>query len=80
MSKRLFSEPDQIGPVRLTPLGAAIVEALPDRAMVNTINRDFKTLRVCPVSALFDAQGIREFYQSRIIPMPQHLYRRKDEP
>jgi len=65
---------------RITPLGAAIVEVLPDRRMVATINRDFKRLKVCPTSSLFDEERIKEFYHGTIIPMPQHLYRTKKGP
>ncbi len=37
----------------LTPLGAAMVEALPDRAKVNRICRAFKRSGKCPTSAIF---------------------------
>lgn len=46
----------------ITPLGAAIVEALPDRDRVRRIKRRFREKRVCPTSAVFDADGVREFY------------------
>jgi len=69
-----FSHPDPTGPVRITPLGAAVVEALPDRRIVAKINRDFRRLKVCPMSALFDEAGINAFYHGTIIPLPQHLY------
>jgi hypothetical protein len=38
---------------RLTPLGAAIVEALPDRAKVAKIKREFKKTGKCPPSVIF---------------------------
>ena len=72
----MFSKPDNLS-LTLTPLGAAIVEALPDRKMVRKIERDFKKLNVCPMSEVFDHEGIRTFYRGQIIPMPQHLYRSK---
>ena len=72
----MFSTPDDKF-FRITPLGAAVVEAMPDRKMVSKINRDFKRLKVCPMSELFDHAAIRTFYNGTIIPMPQHLYRSK---
>ena len=45
----------------ITPLGAAIVEALPDRARVARIKRRFRD-GLCPTSAVFDADGVRRFY------------------
>ena len=65
--------------VRITPLGAAVVEALPDRKMVAKINRDFKRLKACPMSELFDHAAILKFYDGTIVPMPQHLYRTKSK-
>ena len=72
----MFSTPD-IHEFIITPLGAAIVEALPDRKMVNKINRDFKRLRCCPMSELFGHAEIKAFYGGSIIPMPRHLYMSK---
>jgi hypothetical protein len=41
---------------QITPLGAAIVEALPNRKKVAQLKRDFKRRGVCPSSALFTAE------------------------
>jgi hypothetical protein len=60
----------------ITPLGAAVVEAMPDRKMVNKVNRDFKRFKWCPMSALFDHAAIMAYYNGEITPVPQHLYRR----
>jgi len=38
---------------QLTPLAAAIVEALPDRAKVAKIKREFKKTGKCPPSVIF---------------------------
>jgi hypothetical protein len=61
----------------ITPLGAAVVEAMPDKAMVEKVNRDFKKYKMCPMSELFDFDAVKAFYHGDIIPMPQHLYRSK---
>lgn len=39
--------------VQITPLGAAVVEALPDQKKVARIKRAFREQRVCPASKLF---------------------------
>jgi len=39
--------------LEISPLGAAIVEALPDRKRVNAIKAEFKRSGKCPTSALF---------------------------
>ena len=49
----------------LTPLAAAIVEALPDRKLADKIKSDFRRRSVCPVSAIFDEAGVEEFYRER---------------
>jgi len=49
----------------LTPLGAAIVEALPDRKLVSKIKADFRRRSVCPVSAIFGQVDVEEFYRER---------------
>lgn len=51
--------------LEITPLGAAIVEALPDRARVSKIKRDFNRRRVCPTSELFGDKAVRAFYKLR---------------
>lgn len=75
--KKKFSNANKKPHLFITPLGAAVVEALPDRKMVAKINHDFKRIKCCPVSALFDEADIQRFYKGEIIPMPIHLYRRK---
>ncbi len=49
----------------LTPLGAAIVEALPDRKLVNKIKSDFRRRSICPVSVIFDEASVEKFYLER---------------
>lgn len=61
----------------ITPLGAAVVEALPKKQLVRRIERDFKRYKVCPVSELFGACAIRDFYQGKILGLPIHLYDKK---
>ncbi len=47
----------------ITPLGAAIVEAMPDRAKTRKINREFKNKRLCPTSSLFPtARLVKDYY------------------
>lgn len=46
----------------ITPLGAAVVEAMPNDRLVRTIKRDFARQGVCPVSALFNTRGVVQFY------------------
>lgn len=48
--------------LEISPLGAAIVEALPDREKVRRIRRRFKERGTCPTSAIFDADAVRSFY------------------
>ncbi len=47
----------------ITPLGAAVVEALPERLLVKYIKRRFKTDNECPVSELFTAEQVVQFYR-----------------
>lgn len=50
----------------LTPLGAAIVEALPDRKKMSRIKSCFKKTGKCPTSAIFPTQAkVRSFYSIR---------------
>lgn len=46
----------------ITPLGAAVVEALPDRKAVSRIKKRFRVNRECPISAIFSEDQVREFY------------------
>lgn len=49
----------------LSPLGAAIVEAMPDRKRVRTIKRRFKNQRECPASLVFNRAQVEQFYKER---------------
>jgi hypothetical protein len=49
----------------ITPLAAAVVEALPDQQKKRAIQRAFKKQSVCPVSAIFDASAVEAFYRER---------------
>ena len=51
--------------VQLTPLGSAIVEAMPDRKMVKTIKRIFRKSGQCPASALFSELEVKAFYSKK---------------
>lgn len=47
----------------LTPLGAAFVEALPDRKRAAKIKRDFRRSGRCPTSLIFPtAASVAKFY------------------
>lgn len=59
----------------ITPLGAAIVEAMPNRKMVAKVKRYFRVFKSCPVSQIFDHHGVMDYYGGTITPMPQHLFR-----
>lgn len=56
-----FSQPQET--FQITPLGAAIVEALPDRRKVRAINRRFETEHRCPVSRVFNAEQLVAYYR-----------------
>ena len=49
----------------ITPLGTAIVEAMPDRKRVAQIKHDFKVHRRCPASKVYDATRVTKFYEVR---------------
>ncbi len=49
----------------ITPLGAAMVEALPNQQQVRTIKRQFKKQAKCPPSGIFNAQELVTFYAAR---------------
>ncbi len=51
--------------ITISPLGAAIVEALPDRKRKQKIERTFRQLGECPTSELFDAAEVESFYAKR---------------
>jgi hypothetical protein len=51
---------------QITPLGAAIVEALPNRKLVRRIRVNFRRRLICPVSSIFDAEGIQKFYSGKV--------------
>lgn len=59
---KLLSDADLIRRKVITPLGAAIVEALPDRKAVRYIKRRFRERGQVPVSSLFNAEQISAFY------------------
>jgi hypothetical protein len=49
----------------ISPLGAAIVEAMPDRRRKQAVMRAFKNKAVCPASELFSAKEVEAFYRNR---------------
>lgn len=48
----------------LTPLGAAIAEAIPNQKLISKIKRSFKQGK-CPISEIFNAKEIESFYRTR---------------
>ena len=51
----------------ITPLGAAIVEAMPDRNKIRKIKRRFKRFNEIPVSSIFKTQEeIEAFYREAL--------------
>jgi len=50
---------------QLTPLGAAIIEALPDRNKKRLIERQFKNNSFCPPSAIFTCDEVVAWYAAR---------------
>lgn len=55
-----FSKPDETA-YRITPLGAAVVEAMPDRAKMKAIEREYKDTGYCPPSKLFTVEQVAEW-------------------
>lgn len=54
------------GGYQITPLGAAVVEAMPSRRRVRAIQKRFRERGVCPVSRAFPMPGdVEEFYRER---------------
>jgi len=54
----------------LTPLGAALVEAMPNRIKMQKLRRDFKRRKICPVSGPFPtAVTVTLFYTARQMPI-----------
>lgn len=60
-----FSKNHSTQEFTITPLGAAIVEALPDQRKKSRIVRAFKVRSVCPSSAIFDKSAVEQFYRDR---------------
>jgi hypothetical protein len=50
---------------RITPLGAAIVEALPDRRKVRRIKAAFRRGKLPPASAIFNSKQVAAFYRRK---------------
>lgn len=51
--------------LELTPLGAAIVEAMPDRKKMKAIQKDFTEHKICPESDVFSGREVVAFYAER---------------
>lgn len=50
----------------VTPLGAAIVEAMPDKKAQRAIQRNFRKQSECPTSRLYPTVGdVASFYRQR---------------
>jgi hypothetical protein len=50
--------------LEITPLGAALVEAMPDRKKMARIRRMFREKK-CPDSELFTAKAVEKWYADR---------------
>ena len=50
---------------QITPIGAAYVDALPDRKKAKAIHRRFLKARICPSSPLFNEADVVKFYADR---------------
>lgn len=49
--------------MEITPLGAAVVEALPSRTHANRIKRMFRKTGACPTSKIFPTpESVKAFY------------------
>lgn len=59
-----FSKPDELL-VMITPLGAATVEAMPDKKLMTRIRLRFKNHQECPVSKIFSHEQLEQFYAER---------------
>lgn len=62
----MFSE-RQNNIFRVTPLGAAIVEAMPDRKAAAKIKRDFHRTGTCPTSCLFPTEESMAGFKSEAV-------------
>jgi hypothetical protein len=59
-----FSKPNK-NAFEITPLGAAIVEAMPDRKAMRRIQSRFKKYNECPASVIFNLEQVERFYAER---------------
>lgn len=62
------------GAFGITPLGAAIVEAMPDRAKQQRIQKRFKQSGICPESALFTAAQVEAYYHKHNLKIKARGY------
>ena len=63
---------------RITPLGAALVDALPDRKAVNKVKRDFRERGICPASSLFSPYQVNKWLES-LKTTPMHTEQRSHQ-
>ena len=67
---------DEATAFHLTPLGAAIVEAMPDKAKLRRIRKRFDRLRECPASVLWPtADAVQSWYADRGFAVEGYLAR-----
>jgi hypothetical protein len=50
---------------QIAPLGAAIVEALPDQKRKRSVQNNFDKYKICPASALFTESDVVAYYAER---------------
>jgi hypothetical protein len=60
----MFSKPEKES-YEISPLGAAVVEAMPDRKAMRRIQSRFKKNNECPVSEIFNSEQVVKFYADR---------------
>jgi hypothetical protein len=63
MAKDGFSRNHPQNEYAISPLGAALVEAMPDEARKRRIKQRFKKNKECPTSAIFDKEAVESFYE-----------------
>jgi hypothetical protein len=51
--------------LRITPLGAALVEAMPNRKLMRRIQTRFEKNHECPEAKLFSAKEVAAYYRKR---------------
>ena len=69
-----FAYPTSSDQLTLTPLGAAIVEAMPNKRLMAGIKREFRKNGECPPSRIFSCEQVEAFYRERGTNVRSWLY------